>query len=318
MTSVLPPFVQAVSGSLGAASANASTYPLDVITTRIQANKSQSLRKLLTAHRLSSLYDGLLTDTGATLLSSFVYYYAYSFLRALFARGKSKTAILAVSEELAIGYLSGILSRAVTTPLSIITVRMQTGREVDSDDVGLHDTLRSTTSASTTSLSFRAVCKQIHDEAGLRGFWKGFTTTFLLSLNPAITLYLFQLFRRVVLRGRDRAAPRPSQAFIGGALANSVAVTLLYPLILAKTLIQATRKSSDIDLPPTKPQSTPTIQGTLKDIYAANGALGLYRGLSSQIFKGVLRQGTAMMVKQRIEQLVIRGYLKQRELRGRG
>ncbi|KAF8835713.1 mitochondrial carrier [Paxillus ammoniavirescens] len=313
MTSVLPPFVQAVSGSLGAASANASTYPLDVITTRIQANKSQSLRKLLTAYRLSSLYDGLLTDAGATLLSSFVYYYAYSFLRALFARGKSKTAILAVSEELAIGYFSGILSRAVTTPLSIITVRMQTEREVDLDGVELHDSPRS-----TTSLSFRAVCKQIHDEAGLRGFWKGFTTTFLLSLNPAITLYLFQLFRRVVLKGRDRAAPPPSRAFIGGALANSVAVTLLYPLILAKTLIQATRKSSDVDLPPTKPQSTHTIRGTLKDIYAANGALGLYRGLSSQIFKGVLRQGTAMMVKQRIEQLVIRGYLKQRELRGRG
>jgi adenine nucleotide transporter 17 len=61
MTSVLPPFVQVVSGSLEAASANASTYPLDVI-------KLQSLRKLLTAHRLPSLYDGPLADTGATLL----------------------------------------------------------------------------------------------------------------------------------------------------------------------------------------------------------------------------------------------------------
>ncbi|KAF9222475.1 mitochondrial carrier [Gyrodon lividus] len=299
MTSVLPPFVQAASGSLGAASANALTYPLDLITTRIQANKSQSLRRLLGAHKLSSFYDGLLTDAGATLLSraevhiSFLYYYAYSFLRALCMRGKSKTAMLSVPQELAIGYLSGILSRAVTTPLNLVTVRMQTERE-DGDnaadvDVGNKPRERLHT---PRSLSFQAVCKQIYDEDGLHGFWKGFTTTFLLSFNPAVTLYLFQLFRRVVLRGRDRAAPPPGQAFIG-------AVTLLYPLILAKTLIQAARKSSETDLSSTKSQSIPTIGGTLQDIYTANGALGLYRGLSSQILKGVLRQGTALMVKQR-------------------
>ena len=37
MTSVLPPYVQAASGSLGAVIANARTYPLDLITTHIQA-----------------------------------------------------------------------------------------------------------------------------------------------------------------------------------------------------------------------------------------------------------------------------------------
>jgi hypothetical protein len=73
------------------------------------------------------------------------------------------------------GYFSGILSRAITTPLSI-AVRMQTEREADSDDAGLRD--RPRTSRSSASLSFRAVCKQIHNEAGLRWFWKdqaGFT-----------------------------------------------------------------------------------------------------------------------------------------------
>jgi adenine nucleotide transporter 17 len=70
MTSVLPPFVQAASGSLGAATANALTYPLDLITTRIQvADKGTSIRKQLHAHGLSSFYDGIGSDTGATLLS---------------------------------------------------------------------------------------------------------------------------------------------------------------------------------------------------------------------------------------------------------
>jgi hypothetical protein len=70
MTSVLPPFVQAASGSLGAASANALTYPLDLITTRIQATeKGTSIRKQIHTYGLSSLYDGIGADTGATLLS---------------------------------------------------------------------------------------------------------------------------------------------------------------------------------------------------------------------------------------------------------
>ena len=70
MTSVLPPFVQAVSGSLGSATANALTYPLDLITTHIQAaSKGTSIRRQLYTHGLSLFYDGIEADTGATLVS---------------------------------------------------------------------------------------------------------------------------------------------------------------------------------------------------------------------------------------------------------
>ncbi|KAH7928652.1 mitochondrial carrier [Leucogyrophana mollusca] len=302
MTSTLPPFVQASSGSLGSTAAKSLAYPLDLITTRIQANKLNSVRDLIHKHGLLSFYDGLTTDAGATLLSSFLCYYAYSFLRSLLTRGKSKTAMLSVPQELATGYVAGIFSRALTTPLSVITVQLQTERDgTESKE------------SSSAETGFRAVCRSIYGTEGVRGFWKGFSTTFLLSLNPAITLFLFQLFRRVVLRGRDRAAPTPGQAFVGGALANSVAVTILYPLILSKTLIQAARNSDSKSN--TSSPSVPTIRGTLKAQYTNGGAVALYRGLRAQILKGVLTQGVAMMVKQRIEQLVIQAYLRRRALR---
>jgi len=302
MTSVLPPFVQAASGSLGAATANALTYPLDLITTRIQvADKGTSLRKQLHAHGLSSFYDGIESDTGATLLSSFLYYYVYSFLREFVVRGngKSKAAMLSVSQELAIGYLSGIASRSITTPLNLITVRLQTARV--SDD----------SSAEGGASRFTGVCRQIFREEGLPGFWKGFTSTFILSLNPAVTLYLFQLYRRVVLRGKERAAPPPGHSFVGGALANSVAVMILYPLLLAKTVVQASRRSKSSN----NSSQYPSIRSTVQGIYTAGGFFALYRGLGAQLFKGILRQGTTMMVKQRIEQLVVQAYLRQRTLR---
>ncbi|KAG1738202.1 mitochondrial carrier domain-containing protein [Suillus lakei] len=303
MTSVLPPFVQAASGSLGAASANALTYPLDLITTRIQATeKGTSIRKQIHTYGLSSFYDGIGTDTGATLLSSFLYYYVYSFLREFVIRGngKSKAAMLSLPQELAIGYLSGIASRSITTPLNLITVRLQTARV--SDDF----------SAQGGTSRFTATCRQIFREEGLRGFWKGFSSNFILSLNPAVTLYLFQQYRRVMLKGKERASPPPGHSFVGGALANSIAVIILYPLLLAKTVVQASRRSNSTN---DSSREGPSIRSSLQGIYTAGGFFALYRGLGAQLFKGILRQGTAMMVKQRIEQLVIQAYLRQRTLR---
>ncbi|KAG1804119.1 mitochondrial carrier domain-containing protein [Suillus subaureus] len=282
MTSILPPFVQAASGSLGAASANALTYPLDLITTRIQATeKGTSIRKQIHTYGLSSLYDGIGADTGATLLSSFLYYYVYSFLRAVVVRGngKSKAAMLSLPQELAIGYLSGIASRSITTPLNLITVRLQTARV--SDD----------SSAQGGTSRFTAICQQILREEGLRGFWKGFSSNFVLSLNPAVTLYLFQQYRRVMLKGKERASPPPGHSFVGGALANSIGGSHSSDA----TVVQASRRSNSTN----NSSQGPSIRSSLQGIYTAGGFFALYRGLAAQLFKGILRQGTAMMVKQR-------------------
>jgi hypothetical protein len=39
VTSTLPPYIQAASGSLGAALANGITYPLDLVVTRLQLTR---------------------------------------------------------------------------------------------------------------------------------------------------------------------------------------------------------------------------------------------------------------------------------------
>lgn len=94
MTSTLPPLVQAISGAIGSASANTLTYPLDLVTTRVQlasphrASRSKGkekelhpvanfhniravriLQSIIRSHGVGALYDGLLTDTAGTLVS---------------------------------------------------------------------------------------------------------------------------------------------------------------------------------------------------------------------------------------------------------
>ena len=67
---------------------------------------------------------------------------------------------------------------------------------------------------------------------------------------------------------------------------------ILYPLILAKTRLQAHKKKGNGDV-------------TMMRIWSAalerEGIQGLYQGLDAQIMKGFVNQGVTMMVKQRCD-----------------
>ncbi|KZT22520.1 mitochondrial carrier [Neolentinus lepideus HHB14362 ss-1] len=325
MTSTLPPIVQAFSGAAGSATANAITYPLDLVTTRVQTSHSAKgatgavrvFRHVLHKYGLDGLYDGIGTDIGATILSNFFYFYAYSFMRNLLSRRKApglipssspssarniptKTLLLSVPEELAVGFLAGVMSRAISTPLSVITARLQTENE-ERDDAESKSESPVEPRASTSS-RLAQVVKSIYNERGLVGFWRGFEAVVLLSLNPSLTFFLYQIYRRLFLRGTDRQTPKPAQAFVGAALSNSIAVAILYPLILAKTRLQASRSTS-------RTSSISSASYIWTEAYQRGGLRGLYQGLEVTIVKGFLSQGVTMMVKQRIEQLGIALYM---------
>ncbi|KAJ6491658.1 mitochondrial carrier domain-containing protein [Mycena vitilis] len=330
MTSTLPPLVQAFSGAIGSASANTLTYPLDLITTRLQLESPEKakrssgfhgairiLRKIIRKKGFQELYTGLGTDTAATLLSNFFYFYFYAFLRYLLTSRRisssGKTTTLArpykpgLAEEVLLGFIAGVASRAVSTPLNIVTLRLQVEQENDPDE----DTIPGMEEPAS---GVSDVVKKIYKEQGLLGFWRGFKTTTLLSLNPALTLALFQVFRRVLDRASTTtgANPKPSQAFLGAAVSNSIAAAILYPLMLSKTRLQATSATS--------------MREVLRDAYTGRGRStarlpgkfpsenigipGLYQGLTMQIAKGFLSQGVTFLVKGRVEQLIVEMYAR--------
>ncbi|KAF9463609.1 mitochondrial carrier domain-containing protein [Collybia nuda] len=355
MTSTLPPLVQAFSGAIGSASANILTYPLDLVTTRVQLDppvdrKSRKPRGILRAiliirhiirrNGLSALYDGIWTDTGATLLSNFFYFYIYSFLRSLSTRRlislhkPRRTPTIPAHkpgaiEELLLGFIAGVASRAISTPLNVITLRLQTGRRNDDD---------SDDESEPTSREVMSVMKDIYSEQGLAGFWRGFQTTTLLSLNPSLTLTLFQLFRRLlnfthtrafqannrtsVVKGALKAPqvdPTPREAFLGAAVSNSFAVTLLYPFILAKTRLQATSATSlrEVIVDAYSGKNTAVHRNLIGEslVTGIPGVKGLYQGLEMQIVKGFLSQGVTFLVKGRIEEIIVAAYLRRQYTR---
>ncbi|CDO72618.1 hypothetical protein BN946_scf184985.g37 [Trametes cinnabarina] len=327
MTSSLPPLAQALSGALGSATANSISYPLDLVATRLQTTSSRSnrlrglrgilyvLRHVLRTEGLAGLYDGLAADTASTLISNFLYFYFYTLLHAVVARRRAGTnapllttlkraiasptapVLLDVPTELAVGFLAGVASRAMSTPLSVVTVRLQTwenDEDADSSDDEENDPMTSRSRPLKKSPQFSEVIQNIYANQGLSGSWAGFKPTLPLCLTPALTLLLFQLLSRLRLPGRHlgpstHLQPSALSAFLSGATANALAVACVYPLLLAKVRVQAARKGGDVS--------------SMTDVWlrAINeeGWRGLYQGLVAQLVKGFVNQGVTMLVKQR-------------------
>ena len=103
MASTLPPLAQAVSGSIGATISNALVFPLDTLTTRLQASNrrrrpapvstakvppskssttlAEAIRSLYKSGGWRAFYSGLGPDSLSTAISQFLYFFVYSFLR---------------------------------------------------------------------------------------------------------------------------------------------------------------------------------------------------------------------------------------------
>ncbi|KAI0740655.1 mitochondrial carrier [Earliella scabrosa] len=336
MTSALPPLVQACSGALGSAAANAVSYPLDLVATKLQITTSRRLRGTQGAIRilkhimhtegLAGLYDGLGADTASTIVSNFLYFYYYTLLHALVARKRvssdasllkvlkealkapTKPVLLGVPTELAVGFIAGAASRAVSTPLSVVTVRMQTGGDDDdSEDDTRNGSPSRTTKAASTSPSFTQAVRTIYSDDGLAGFWAGFKPTLPLCLTPALTLLLYQLLSRIRVPWKAPSSRQSAtSAFLSGASANALALTILYPLLLAKVRVQAARSKAG--------NNGANVPSSMTQVWAAairnDGWGGLYQALGAQILKGFVNQGVTMLVKQRIERGIIRLYTR--------
>lgn len=114
---------------------------------------------------------------------SFIYFYIYSYLRAALVKrsnkassGGSKTtasAMLLITEELMIGFLSGVVSKGITTPLSVITVQLQSEEEQDNTGALHQEKHGQSEDVPTSRTSLARVVRRVYSDGGLSGFFKG-------------------------------------------------------------------------------------------------------------------------------------------------
>lgn len=187
----------------------------EVDTTSCTASKGYNsllsgLQTIVKEEGWSGLYRGLGSDSLSTGLSNFIYFYTYSFLIARLTTRKLRRAppaakgapVLSALEELAIGCLAGVLSKAVVTPLSNVTVRQQTSTaaKVKSDAEGEKergdvDDSDDEDGTYGTAPSMSEIIHDILQEKGWTGLWSGFKSAIILVRRLALATTVSRLRR---------------------------------------------------------------------------------------------------------------------------
>ena len=331
----LPALGHALAGSTGAAISNVFTYPLDLIITRLQiqrqlrkdskvpdVNEYKNIRdaanKIYTREGgLSGFYSGLLQDTSKTIADSFLFFLAYNLLRQSRLRSKGNNAKhLPVADELGVGFLAGAFAKLLTTPIANVVTRKQTSSMLSARS----------SNTSSSSDTVRSIAESIWSEKGITGFWSGYSASLVLTLNPSLTFFFYETFKRALLPRNQRSNPSPQATFLLAACSKAIASSITYPFSLAKSRAQSSSKiisESDAKVKDTigevsdgKTQGPKagrtavrsTVFSIILTITRDEGFSALYEGLGGEVMKGFFSHGLTMIVKEAVHKLIIRLY----------
>jgi hypothetical protein len=245
----------------------------------------------------------------------------YNYLRTnRLQKNKGNATTLPVLDELAVGAFAGACSKFFTTPISNIVTRKQTAAMISA---------RSGSKDYEPSVS--DIAASIRDEKGIQGFWSGYSASLVLTLNPSITFFLYETFRRTFLLRAQRDDPGARITFLMAAFSKAIASTITYPFSLAKARAQisskppvdkasaiklkneaeGTRNKEEARKTATDAKNLAkksTVFNSILDIYRTEGPVALYEGVFGEILKGFFSHGITMLVKEAIHKLIIQSY----------
>lgn len=321
----------AVSGSVGTAISTATLYPLDLVTTRLKAQKKAqdtayydgiiaTFKGIVSQEGgISALYSGLGEDVAKSVVDSFLFFGFYNYLR----RRDRKPKIL---EELAIGAIAGACAKAVTTPMSNVVTRKQ----MSSGDETVWEMLST-----------------IRKQSGIAGLWSGYSATLVLTTNPSITFFVNRrLAARIIPALEDEDIPVAWIAFLIAASSKAIATAITYPFQTGKTRLQMASRSlpqteikgdrgfDDSDTSGSHEARKTIIKkmielldrsifGIILRILKEEGVKALYAGIRGELLKSFFSHGLTMLTKGVLHRLVIRlwfrllPYLEQRRIRAK-
>ncbi|CAN1280408.1 Peroxisomal adenine nucleotide carrier 1 [Linum perenne] len=286
----------ATSGAIASLISTTVLYPLDTCKTKYQAelrarhqrkyrNVADVFWEAVRTRQLLSLYQGLGTKNVQSFVSSFLYFYGYTFFKKLYLDKTGKTS-MGAKVNLLIAAAAGAYAVTLTMPLDTAASRMQT------TEFGKSKGLWETLSEGTWGEAF-----------------DGLGISLLLTSNPAIQVYASSCFPCSQLlnhnwylgwfqRWMDETLSAFT-AFVMGAGTKCIATTFTYPAIRCKVMLQAA-ESDEIGTAEALPKDKRTISGATRAIWKKEGLSGFFKGLLAQHLKTILSSALLLMVKEKI------------------
>ncbi|RCK60722.1 Peroxisomal adenine nucleotide transporter 1 [Candida viswanathii] len=332
----LSPIEKAASGALASAIANTLVYPLDLSKVLIQTQVKQKkaaksgdaskiptppasesdledsvfkqevskdnglkykntldvLRQIYKKKGVLGWYHGLFSTVVGTAAQNFSYFYWYTIVKRVYANlykniPNHKPSTLT---ELFLGAVAAAISQCFTMPIGVITTQQQTDKN--------HKNV------------FQLI-KEILDQDGITGLWRGLRVSLVLCINPSITYGSYERLKQIFFG--DKQYLGPLESFSLGVLAKSLATVVTQPLIVSKAMIQK-KSSSSKGKKGEKTDGEETDEEDIKfdhftdalaHLWHTEKFRGLYKGIAPQLLKGVFVQGLLFMFKDQIDLLFL-------------
>lgn len=327
-----------LAGAGGGIIAQIITYPLQTVNTRQQTERvsregrdshGSALFQILQVVRsegLPGLYSGLKPSLLGTAVSQGVYYYFYQVFKnraeAIAAANKKRgrgDGSVGMLSWLVVAALAGSVNVLLTNPIWVLVTRMQTHTQAERKIVeAKRETLLKEASQSVLTASSLEVqlaeldslkphpygtlqaAREVYNESGVTGFWKGVIPALIMVSNPSIQFMIIeslskQLRAKRAAKNKDQQNITALEVFIIGAFAKLGATVCTYPLLVVKSRLQAKQEiSGNVSL-----RYSGTVDAIIKMIHH-EGFRCFYQGMRTKIVQSVFAASVLFMVKEEL------------------
>lgn len=255
--------IEGASGAISALAANLLLHPLELLRTKLQADKAYHsllayVIELIKKEGVKGLYAGFSSSMLSVATSYGTYFLAASYFKELLLKSKP---VLSTSDTLAVTLASSIAVTIINTPIWVINTRQMKGDR--------HGMLEIAYSIITTE--------------GITGLMKGLSANILLSINPVIHFSLYERLKPLL-----PLKPRSLHFFLLGAFTKFVATMLTYPLLTVRTRLQLEKTEASSPLK------------VARDIVEQEGYSAFYKGIQSKLLQTVLNSAFLMAFHERL------------------
>ncbi|XP_059427935.1 mitochondrial succinate-fumarate transporter 1 [Corylus avellana] len=294
----IPPYMKAISGSLGGVVEACCLQPIDVIKTRLQLDRSGTYKGIIhcgstisRSEGVRALWKGLTPFATHLTLKYTLRMWSNAMLQSAFK--DSATGKLSNQARLLSGFGAGVLEALViVTPFEVVKIRLQQQR-------GLSPEL----------LKYKGpvhCARMIIREEGLRGLWAGAAPTVMRNGTNQAAMFTAKNAFDVLLWKKhegDGKVLQPWQSMISGFLAGTAGPVCTGPFDVVKTRLMAQTREGGV-------LKYKGMIHAIRTIYAEEGLRALWKGLLPRLMRIPPGQAIMWAVADQVTGLYERRYLR--------
>lgn len=279
-------FVHAISGTAGGSISMTIFYPLDVIRTHQQVEKTP-ISEVINEQGLGSLYRGLQSVLTSLAVSNFVYFYTNNLMK-VFLRKFTGEKTISVGQNLFVASLAGVVNVLLTCPLWVANTRIK---------------LQKTASAKDPNVKpyegLVNCMKRIYKEEGLEALWNGAGSSLMLVSNPTINFVVYDKVKQIIDKHAKDAGRKyltSFEIFCTGAIAKALATILTYPIQVAQSRQRANKDK--------KGSTFANTFSILSQIFAKDGLMGWFAGMNAKLVQTILTAAFQFLCYEQIQRSI--------------